>query len=259
MQEGVHLAKTGNKTEAFGFFAEITGFDETFEPAWLWLASLAEEPAATRDYLKRVLTLNPANQNAKSWLERLPRESAPQPTAVVAVVPPAASAPVSTPTTPVALPTVEPALPPETPPAFPVRHKGLVLTIDDSSIIRQAVVLTLEKEGFKVLEAENGMEALTILNDIVPDLILLDINMPMMDGYEVCKVIRKSQHARHVPVVMLSGKDGFFDKVKGKMAGSTEYLTKPFNPEQLRKTVEKHVQAAKPEEVIPGRSVFRLV
>lgn len=124
--------------------------------------------------------------------------------------------------------------------AAPTAIRGLVLTVDDSAIIRRAISSTLQKEGYQVIEAEDGMNALTILNDCLPDVILLDIAMPMMDGYEVCRLIRKNQTLKSIPVVMLSGKDGFFDKVKGKIAGSTQYLTKPFDPGTLLATVEKY-------------------
>jgi twitching motility two-component system response regulator PilG len=140
----------------------------------------------------------------------------------------------------------------------PVPARGVVLAVDDSLIIRRAVATTLEREGFRVVSAEDGMKALSLLNEVSPDVILLDIAMPMMDGYEVCKLVRKNAAFKHVPVVMLSGKDGFFDKVKGKLAGSTEYLTKPFEPEKLIKTVDKHCQrqrrmgGASPDQSIYG-------
>lgn len=124
--------------------------------------------------------------------------------------------------------------------------RGLVLTVDDSLIIRRAIASTLQKEGYQVIEAEDGMNALKLLNNCLPDVILLDIAMPMMDGYEVCRLIRKNPILKSIPVVMLSGKDGFFDKVKGKMAGSTQYLTKPFQPALLIATVEKYRRPESP-------------
>jgi twitching motility two-component system response regulator PilG len=131
----------------------------------------------------------------------------------------------------------------------PVR--GLVLTVDDSLIIRRAIASTLQKEGYQVIEAEDGMNALKLLNNCLPDVILLDIAMPMMDGYEVCRLIRKNPILKSIPVVMLSGKDGFFDKVKGKMAGSTQYLTKPFQPALLIATVEKYRRPETPSGSSP--------
>ena len=82
--------------------------------------------------------------------------------------------------------------------------------------------------------------AIARLAELVPDLILLDITMPKLDGYEVCKQIKKNARTAHVPVVMLSGKDGFFDKVKGRVAGATEYLTKPFQAAAVLEVIAAH-------------------
>lgn len=79
------------------------------------------------------------------------------------------------------------------------------------------------------------------IETIVPDLVLLDIAMPRMDGYQVCKLIRSNEAVKDVPVVMISGKDGFFDKVRGRMAGTTGYITKPFGPETLMKALETYL------------------
>jgi twitching motility two-component system response regulator PilG len=103
-----------------------------------------------------------------------------------------------------------------------------VMIVDDSPTVRKILAMTLERAGYGVLSAADGEAALTALDDTLPDLILLDISMPKLDGYEVCKRIRANARTAHVPVVMLSGKDAFFDKVKGRMAGASEYLTKPF-------------------------------
>jgi twitching motility two-component system response regulator PilG len=120
-----------------------------------------------------------------------------------------------------------------------------ILVVDDSATIRHLVAHTLHAAGYMVCMAEDGVKALSMLQDLVPDLIFMDINMPRMDGYQVCKVIKNDAATRHVPVIMLSGKDGFFDKVKGRLAGSSEYITKPFEPGSLVKAVEKHIAAHK--------------
>jgi twitching motility two-component system response regulator PilG len=112
--------------------------------------------------------------------------------------------------------------------------------VDDSPTIRKLVSLTLEKHGYRVIAAASGLEALGKLNDGLPSLILLDITMPGMDGYQLCKIINGNQETESIPVVMLTGKDGFFDKVKGRMVGSTDYITKPFDPEALLRAVERH-------------------
>ena len=123
--------------------------------------------------------------------------------------------------------------------------RTLVLAVDDSSTVRKVVNLTLERNGYRVMTAADGMEALALLNDHTPHLILLDITMPRMDGYQVCKVIKQNPYTKSIPVLMLSGNDGFFDKMKGKLAGATDYLTKPFKEEALLAALKKHVKPRK--------------
>ena len=123
--------------------------------------------------------------------------------------------------------------------------RTLVMAVDDSSTVRKVVNLTLERNGYRVMTAADGMEALALLNDHTPHLILLDITMPRMDGYQVCKVIKQNPYTKAIPVVMLSGNDGFFDKMKGKLAGATDYLTKPFKEEALLAALKKHVKPRK--------------
>ena len=116
-----------------------------------------------------------------------------------------------------------------------------ILVVDDSATVRKLISTKLEKSGHYVICAEDGVEALERFTEQVPDLVLLDISMPRMDGYEVCKQIRANPAARDLPIVMISGKDGFFDKVRGRMAGSTGYVTKPFGPETLMKALETYL------------------
>lgn len=116
-----------------------------------------------------------------------------------------------------------------------------ILVVDDSPTVRKLISGKLEKCGHEAICAVDGMDALAKINDVVPDLILLDITMPRMDGYQVCKLIRGNDATKEVPVVMISGKDGFFDKVRGKMAGTNDYITKPFGPETLMKMVNEYI------------------
>lgn len=109
----------------------------------------------------------------------------------------------------------------------------VVLVVDDSPTIRRLVALTLEKHGYQVQVAPGGAEALEMLHQLIPALILLDITMPQMDGYQLCRLIKDNDRLNQVPVVMLSGKDGLFDKARGRMAGAQEFITKPFDPSQL--------------------------
>ncbi len=116
-----------------------------------------------------------------------------------------------------------------------------ILVVDDSPTVRKLISGKLEKSGHTVICAVDGIEALARVEEGLPDLVLLDITMPRMDGYEVCKQIRSNPDAKDLPVVMISGKDGFFDKVRGRMAGSSGYVTKPFGPETLMKALETYL------------------
>lgn len=116
-----------------------------------------------------------------------------------------------------------------------------ILVVDDSATVRKLISGKLEKCGHTVILAVDGVDALEKINETVPDLILLDITMPRMDGYQVCKLIRNNGRTKKVPVVMISGKDGFFDKVRGRMSGSTGYITKPFGPDTLMRTIEAYL------------------
>lgn len=116
-----------------------------------------------------------------------------------------------------------------------------ILVVDDSPTIRKLISLKLQKCGHETICAVDGVDALEKINDVVPDLVLLDITMPRMDGYQVCKLIRGNEATKDVPVVMISGKDGFFDKVRGKMVGTSDYITKPFGPETLMRTVNEYL------------------
>jgi CheY-like chemotaxis protein len=118
----------------------------------------------------------------------------------------------------------------------------VILIVDDSPTIRKLISIKLEKSGYKVMQANDGIEALAIIKKVVPDLILLDITMPNLDGYQVCKMIRSNESTKDVPVVIISGKDGFFDKVRGQMAGSTGYITKPFGPETLMSVIKTYLK-----------------
>ncbi|GIU76778.1 MAG: hypothetical protein KatS3mg005_0016 [Bryobacteraceae bacterium] len=124
-----------------------------------------------------------------------------------------------------------------------LEQRKLILAVDDSLTVRKIVSITLERLGYRVITAADGMQALARLSEQAPDLVLLDITMPRMDGYQVCKVIKQAPGTKSIPVVMLSGKDGFFDKVKGRLAGATDYITKPFREATLAEVVEKYIAA----------------
>lgn len=115
-----------------------------------------------------------------------------------------------------------------------------IMVIDDSSTIRRSAEIFLGQVGYKVVLAEDGFDALAKINDTHPHLIFCDILMPRLDGYQTCALIKKSAKFRDTPVIMLSSKDGLFDRARGAMVGSEEYLTKPFTKDSLLKTVKKY-------------------
>lgn len=119
-----------------------------------------------------------------------------------------------------------------------------VLVIDDSNTIRRSAEIFLKQGGYQVLLAEDGFDALSKVNDHEPDLIFCDILMPRLDGYQTCAIIKRNSKFATVPVIMLSSKDGLFDKARGRMVGSQDYLTKPFTKDQLLQAVEQHRRAA---------------
>ncbi len=121
----------------------------------------------------------------------------------------------------------------------PSAAKPTVLVVDDSPTVQKIVSVTLSRHGYNVEVTSNAMQALAKLNDFIPDIIFLDINLPHMDGYQLCKIIKGNDLTKEVPVVMLSGKDGFFDKMRGKMVGATDYITKPFEPSTLVNAIKK--------------------
>jgi len=120
----------------------------------------------------------------------------------------------------------------------PPRHK--VLVIDDSSTIRRTAEIFLSQAGYQVVLAEDGFEALAKVGELHPDLVFCDILMPRLDGYQTCAIIKRNPQFAGVPVIMLSSKDGLFDKARGRMVGSQDYLTKPFTKDQLLQAVLQH-------------------
>lgn len=329
-QAGMAAAKTQQKTEARTLLRGVVGAEPGNELAWMWLAQVAESPAAAASCLEKALNINPANERARAGLEhcrarRVPGSAAPAAPvapskAAAPPVPPAWRCPLCQ-----APAECEPAQCPRcrallwlddleaffqlegvdtdrvfdalrelkakpSAPDFAARRlfgicflnlkqfdaaaaefqealrfrpgdrelrsqvdlllrrqvaveaarltsqrpRKTVLVVDDSPTIRKLATMTLERRGYRVLTAADGALVADVLREQgVPDLILLDIAMPRMDGYQLCKLLRHDRETCRVPIVMLSGKDGIFNKVRGRMAGSTAYITKPFEPEHL--------------------------
>jgi len=117
-----------------------------------------------------------------------------------------------------------------------------VMVIDDSKTIRRTAETLLKKEGCEVITVDNGYEALSQISDLEPNIIFVDIMMPRLDGYKTCALIKMNSEHKSTPVIMLSSKDGLFDKAKGRVVGAEEYLTKPFTKEELIEAIEKYVK-----------------
>ena len=115
-----------------------------------------------------------------------------------------------------------------------------VLVIDDSNTIRRSAEIFLKQGGYEVVLAEDGFDALSKVNDHDPDVIFCDILMPRLDGYQTCAIIKRNPRFTNTPVIMLSSKDGLFDKARGRMVGSQDYLTKPFTKDQLLQAVAQY-------------------
>jgi twitching motility two-component system response regulator PilG len=113
-----------------------------------------------------------------------------------------------------------------------------VLVIDDSKTIRRSAENLLTKEGYDVITATDGFDALAKIADARPEIIFVDIMMPRLDGYQTCALIKNNSEFKTTPVVMLSSKDGLFDKAKGRIVGSDQYITKPFSRDELLGTIK---------------------
>jgi twitching motility two-component system response regulator PilG len=116
-----------------------------------------------------------------------------------------------------------------------------VMVIDDSNTIRRTAEALLKKAGYDVLTASDGFEAMSLITDNRPDIIFVDIMMPRLDGYQTCQLIKNNKKFRDTPVIMLSSKDGLFDRARGRIAGSEEHVNKPFTQEELIDVITKYV------------------
>jgi twitching motility two-component system response regulator PilG len=116
-----------------------------------------------------------------------------------------------------------------------------VLVIDDSKTIRRTAETLLAKEGCEVFTAIDGFDALAKIADHQPDIVFVDIMMPRLDGYQTCSLIKHNKVFRGIPVIMLSSKDGLFDRARGRIVGSEHYLTKPFTKDELLNAIETHI------------------
>ena len=120
------------------------------------------------------------------------------------------------------------------------RHHLKVMVIDDSKTIRRTAEALLKKAGYNVITATDGFDSLAKIADNNPDIIFVDIMMPRLDGYQTCTLIKNNPAYKNIPVIMLSGKDGLFDRAKGRVVGSDHHLTKPFSSDELLGAIRQH-------------------
>jgi twitching motility two-component system response regulator PilG len=119
-------------------------------------------------------------------------------------------------------------------------RKPRILVVDDSNTIRRSAEIFLGQAGYEVMLAEDGFSALAKVVEFAPDLIFIDVMMPRLDGYQTCALIKQNPKFRHIPVIMLTSKDGVFDRARGQLVGSDEYLTKPFTKNELLEAIARH-------------------
>ena len=201
VQAGIARAKASEKTAAREHLREATQLDPDVVSAWLWLASLADSAEERLHYIEKVLMIEPEHPNALAWKAELESTTAPP----------------------------RPSTAPR------------VLIVDDSMTVRSLVKRTLGKRGMTVVTAADGAETMERLEESTPDLVILDIELPDTDGFELCRRIKSRDATKKVPVVMLSGKDGAFDKLRGKMVGAVDHVSKPFRPEDLMQALKPHI------------------
>ncbi len=124
-----------------------------------------------------------------------------------------------------------------------------VMVIDDSNTIRRSAEIFLKQAGCEIILAEDGFDALAKITDRQPDVIFVDVMMPRLDGYQTCALIKKNSRFKSTPVIMLSSKDGLFDKARGRIVGSNEYLTKPFTKDTLLTAVQRYAPSDNVSEI----------
>jgi twitching motility two-component system response regulator PilG len=221
------------------------------ESSWLLLASLVVSREDQEMCLRQVLSIDPQHAFAMRWFERV--MSAENPDALplpyvneAAVPPPPARSVAPSADRPMArivpfdtMPLSVHRLSGQPPEAVAIRPR--VLVVDDSATVRRLVSIALEQLGCDVVTASGGLEALGAMSHAAPSLVLLDVGLPNLDGHQICRAIRRNERTRHVPVVMLTGRDGLVDRLRGKIAGASEYLTKPFDPKLLAEVVGRYL------------------
>lgn len=251
-KEGERLADAGERVSAHACFLEASTLDPTDESVWLKLAATASDQAETVRCLENVIALNPSNVEAALWLRRVR-----PPTREIVAPPEMFEMPdesnephfiLERPSGP--LRTALPATPP----------RGTVLLVEDDAEFRDHLAAELAEAGFRVIMAEDGMRAMRLLETVTPTAVVVNDALPMLDGLEICRLIRKHPALRNLPVVLLSEEDGFMDRIKAKMAGVSETLTKSAALLWLPESVAKYCRnSSVPGATEPYGNAFGMI
>lgn len=221
LAEALAAARKGDRVRARELAWASLRANRERDSAWLLLASLADSNDDAALCLRQVLAHDPENEFARKWLARIG----------AAVVRRAPEPP----------PSEAERFQPEPPPAAVSRPRPRVLVVDDSATVRRLVALALERHGCEVIGAASGIEALGVVGHSTPDLVFLDVGLPHLDGNQICRALKRNERTRDVPVVMLTGRQGMIDRLRGRVAGASDYLTKPVDPKALIEVVKLHL------------------
>lgn len=217
VQEAGSLLRNRKRDLARQYLVDASHLQPSSELVWFYLASVTQDLEEKRSSLEKVLKIAPGHEKAVAMLAAL--SAAP-------VAKPAPAAPVAKPV-PVS--------------AENRQGGGMVLLVDDSPTIQKLVEVTLKRKGYEVILAGSAMAAMAELEKATVHLILLDVTMPQIDGFQLLKILKKREATKDIPVLMLTGKDGFVNRLRGKSGGALEYLTKPIKPAELTAAVGKYI------------------
>jgi len=242
LKAGMEAARGKDVLTARRLLRTVVADDPNSEQGWFWLASVCESPHEAISFLRRVLQLNPNNAAAKKGIDyyngKIAKlaESGSLPSIARPLRPSSSSGSVPTMSTTVAPP--QPDAPPRT-----------VLVVDPSRTVRKLVAMAAGPDGITVAEAGDATEGMERIKEATPDLILVAAAMPGMDGYDFCKTLRQNPALKRVPVVLMTEREGLFDKLRGKVAGVDGVLHKPFDPSALVQAVRSDRTADVPAVV----------
>ena len=246
---GIEAAEAGHKDEARALLYSAVRDSQFGELPWLWLASLSRNRSEACFCLERALEHNPSHEKANRWLQRFHDQPTARPRSAETSkckarrrsrAPNARSGPIRSPFSSKSSPPKNELRDPET---QDIILRNRILIVDDSATVRRLTELVLKRQGYEVIQAADGLEALVAVSERSPHLILLDVEMPSLDGFQLCRTLRKDAHTAEIPIIMASGREGTLARLRGKWAGANTYLTKPIPPDLLLEAVASHLES----------------